>query len=64
MNSRFQYKFLIAVNKETGEIEERYDSIKAIVWFNDGYNYYSLANAINKGIPYKGYYYRWQTLEK
>lgn len=64
MNDRFQYNCLLAIDKFTGEIVERYDSIKAVVWFNKDYNYYSLKNAVSKGIPYKGHYYRWQSLER
>lgn len=59
MEKFFNYECLYCFNTDENRIEERYDSIKAAVYFNPGYNYASLRNAISKGIKYKGYYWEW-----
>lgn len=64
MKERFQYNCLLAIDKNTGEVVERYDSIKAAVWFNEGYDYNALKVCICKGQSYKGYYWKWQSLER
>lgn len=58
------YEILLQIDKETGEIVERYDSIKAAAFYNEGYKYQSINNAIYARRPYKGYYWRWTTLNK
>lgn len=52
-------KYLVSVNPKTNTIEERYISGKYACETNEGYNYNSLMNAINKKITYKGYIWKW-----
>ena len=52
-------RYLVSIDPETLNIEERYMSVESVCDFNDGYNVQSLRNAISKKTKYKGYYWTW-----
>ncbi len=58
-NETIPWKYLVSIDSNTNTVEERYTSGKDAVKWNEGYNYNCLMNAINKGIKYKGYYWKW-----
>lgn len=51
--------YLVSIDPDTANIEERYVSVQSACDFNDGYNVQSLRNAISKKTKYKGYYWTW-----
>ena len=56
---RFDRRILCQIDKKTGEIVERYDSIPAVVEWNEEFTYSCIKQAIHHGQSYKGYYWRW-----
>ena len=56
---RIDRRILCQIYKKTGEIVERYDSITAVVEWNEEFTYSCIKQAIHHGQSYKGYYWRW-----